>query len=409
MLCEVFFKNKTFLLILFFSGQGYASPWAEANDPFLRSDILALADAGYIENPVNAFPLSWSSVGVIPRDPQLNELQLAREHVLYQQASAKMNRGNRALTLSGCDDCHQEIFAAPSSDPASLGVSYEHASQRWAYRLSSQVVYDQARYDYQWDDSYVAWQLFDRTTFSLGYLPRWWGPSWQHNLSLNTDADELSFAATTAGQWAIVGAWQLTSLLSDVDYRWSSRIQAKPSSWFELGYSAHYWFERQTADDGLADDAQQSVDLQIALPRWQGISQRFYGEASTPAQRRTLGAYVVGWSGQAALASHALRLVMESQTVVDDAWLLLDNHLNIDDFSMKYRYKRSVSLASYVQLANDHQFSLTFFKQYDGYKKQDKNLAIDYQFPLLGGRLKIGSRFSSLNDQTFWSRYQFRY
>ncbi len=412
-MCEGFVKNKKVLVLLFVSANGVASPWAEVNDPFLRSDILALADSGMIESPVNAFPLPWSSVGVIALDANRADLTMARSHVLYQRSSAQLNRGNRALTLSGCDDCRQGYFAAPDDEQASLGVSYEHASRRWAYRIATQAIYDQSDYDYQWQGSYLAWQVFDSTTVTLGYLPRWWGPSWQHNLTLDASGDDVSVDLTSGGQ-NLLGAWHITSVLTDVDrdgyhYRWSNRAQIKPASWLEVGYSAHYWFDKQNRPSSLQDDFQQSADIQIALPNVAGWSQRVYGEATTQAERHDLGAYVLGWSGQIGFDRHALRLVIESQTVADESQLSLEKVADSMSVSRRYQYQHSMSFASYLQLSNDHQLSFILSKQYDGYIEDERNLEVNYQLPLLSGRFNIGAGFSSFDDQSIWSRYQFRF
>ena len=36
-----------------------ASPWLEADDPYLRSDVQFLADRGRLVMPTNAFPIRW--------------------------------------------------------------------------------------------------------------------------------------------------------------------------------------------------------------------------------------------------------------------------------------------------------------------------------------------------------------
>lgn len=40
----------------------YSSPWIEANDPFLRSSMLALSDGGVLNGVTSTFPLRWSSI-----------------------------------------------------------------------------------------------------------------------------------------------------------------------------------------------------------------------------------------------------------------------------------------------------------------------------------------------------------
>ena len=45
---------------LFSCSSVQASPWIEANDPYLRSDLQLLADSGLLLVPLNAFPVRWS-------------------------------------------------------------------------------------------------------------------------------------------------------------------------------------------------------------------------------------------------------------------------------------------------------------------------------------------------------------
>ena len=79
-----------------------ASPWMEANDPFLRSDLTFLSDSGYISSPINQYPLRWSTFGdqlasiPVHSEPPLTQ---ARNHVSYALNTAKFGRGNRSLKL----------------------------------------------------------------------------------------------------------------------------------------------------------------------------------------------------------------------------------------------------------------------------------------------------------------------
>ncbi|MDH5882407.1 hypothetical protein [Vibrio aestuarianus] len=45
--------------------QAFASPWLEASDPFVRSDLTALSDSGAINSPTNHFPMLWSMLVVL--------------------------------------------------------------------------------------------------------------------------------------------------------------------------------------------------------------------------------------------------------------------------------------------------------------------------------------------------------
>ncbi len=230
---------------------------------------------------------------------------------------------------------------------------------------------------------------------------------------MNGSSGDLSFEFTTNWDYSAVGSWTLDSLLTEVDrdgyhYRWSNRIQYKPLGWFEFGYSTHYWFDSYSSDSQRTSNSQQAADIQISLPEIDGISHRLYGETLS-SQQNELESYVLGWSGQISFCHSSLRMVLESQSVDNKNKLTTDATKNSLSSAFGYQYKHSVSVASYVQLANDHQFSLIVSKQYGGYMQDERSFDIDYQIPFMKGRLMLGAGFSSLSDQSIWSRYQFRF
>jgi hypothetical protein len=57
-------KRLAALSSLFFIPMpSFSSPWLEAADPFLRSDVVLLSDAGLLNSSVNHYPLRWATIG----------------------------------------------------------------------------------------------------------------------------------------------------------------------------------------------------------------------------------------------------------------------------------------------------------------------------------------------------------
>src|SRR5574344_1901940 len=82
---------------LFSCVSAQASPWIEANDPYLRSDLQLLADSGLLLRPFNAFPVRWSLLAdqFAKLDPSaMTPAQLqAYRSVQYRLDSERLGRG----------------------------------------------------------------------------------------------------------------------------------------------------------------------------------------------------------------------------------------------------------------------------------------------------------------------------
>ena len=70
----------------------HAGPWISPGDSNLRSDILALADAGFISAPVSTWPLSWGDIAASLDGPtdDLSPHQMAAWARLRRRAKAEM-------------------------------------------------------------------------------------------------------------------------------------------------------------------------------------------------------------------------------------------------------------------------------------------------------------------------------
>ena len=53
----------------------HASPWVEADDAYLKSNIQLLADAGVIRSPVQTYPLPWHAIARDLKQAKLDKLR----------------------------------------------------------------------------------------------------------------------------------------------------------------------------------------------------------------------------------------------------------------------------------------------------------------------------------------------
>lgn len=389
-----------------------ASPWIEADDPFLRSDVIALSDAGSLNSSVSVFPLPWSATSELVFNSDDTFLIYEREHVLYQRSSAQYNRGNRLFSVSACSRCSANSYAWQSDESKSVQVSYEHASNQFAFRVSSKASYKQNDFDINWDNSYIALNGAGGV-ISLGYLARWWGPTWYHNLVLDTSSEELGLNVNFFGQNSILGYWSFNSLLADtVDsefkYRWSNRLQSKPISWLEYGLTQYSWFDT-VKNDYQEKHQKMSVDMRVTLPNWGEVpfSHSVYAEVASFENTDSFDAHILGWSGHFPFQGNSLRLALESQQLETSEQCVRNKCERSNSGSQLYR--DSLSISAYLQLRNDHQISIILSKQYHGLYGNEQKARLGYVLPLLSGRLELSGSYSSLYDQSFWSRYEFRF
>jgi len=170
------------------SGSLSASPWLETSDPFLRSSLVLLSDAGQISAPINQYPLRWSLIGDDLNNAEAQSLedyvQLARSELRYTLNSAKLNRGNKSLEMQfATDQSPYPGYGEFSEDKSSVSTSVDYLGTSFAYRLSLAYRDYNDEEEIAWTDSYLSLNA-GKWLFTVGELDYWWGQGWQHNLIL---------------------------------------------------------------------------------------------------------------------------------------------------------------------------------------------------------------------------------
>ena len=381
-----------------------ASPWVEADDPYLRSDLQLLADSGLLLVPLNAFPVRWSLLTdqFAALDPvTLTPAQLqAYRNVQHRLGSERLGRGRTHLTFLGASDADAGLQGFGGKPRTEYGViaSHEEVADRWAGRLSAG--YHQAEdSDDHWhgEGSYLAWGGRD-VAISVGWLERWWGPGWQQALALGQEAKPLpgvsaSYQNPHAG---LLGSLWVETLLAkqdsplDADRLWAGRVVTRPANWLQLGTSYKQWFGGSDAwNPALADksNGMWTLDGRLAMSLSASATGAVYSEYATDKQtdvsHRLLGGEL-RWQ----IGREAIQGVIEQQQGDDDSEQPQSLWLHKDQPITDAIQGRRLAVGGYVQLHNDHAFAL--FWQHDALLQQEINDTWrgEYQLPAFAGRLK---------------------
>ncbi|WP_242704141.1 capsule assembly Wzi family protein [Vibrio coralliilyticus] len=406
--------------ILLISNNVYSSPWIEANDPFLRSTMVALSDEEILNGVTSTFPLRWSSVeGDKSFADTSNGLNTEFSHFNYALQTAKLNRGNRRFAMYGGNKTlANDWFGDIKRDKWAVEASYEHLAHSYAFRFNSSYLEYSDDPELSFIDSYIALNA-GRLLLDVSMLPRWWGHGWNHSLSLATSGKDLDAGLSWIGDNTVLGLWNLnivTSKLEDLDYdyRASMRYSSKLNSWLELGLTQHYWFEANT-NHVTKNQKQSAVDVKLTLPKVHNVQHGLYAEAASAQKNNGLGAYLIGWSGHKSVFNSSLRIVVEYQSLAEkESQLIVDNGIS-DYLQSSYLNKNSWSFSSYLQLANDHQISVIVSTKnlLNGKNDQQEQYQLSYQLPALQGRIKLSadyvSKDTSDSEMIFGSKYEFRF
>lgn len=221
------------LPVIFLAGHAAGSPWAEAGDAQLRSDIEVLAAAGLIDNVTTQWPLPWG--GVLYRlqtsaalDSQPEYVREAAERVEQEgQNAIAADRVN--YTLVGDVTNSPNVvrgFDALGREQAQGQISAEWMGADSAARLQIGAQMPD-RFDHQpllLDGSYAMHRLGNALLYA-GYVTHWWGPGWDTALSLSNNARPFPQVGITrmdttpfSSPWlSWLGPWQAEFLVGLLD------------------------------------------------------------------------------------------------------------------------------------------------------------------------------------------------
>lgn len=391
-----------------------ASPWMEADDPFLRSDLQQLADTGLVLLPVNSFPFRWSLLAdqFSRIDPQtLNAAQLqAYRNVQYRLDSERLGRGRSHLTLGWGSEGEAGLngFGNSLHSKYLISASHEEVGNGYAVRLSGgyrQSDDGSDRWNYDGSYAAVGWQDL---AVSVGALDHWWGPGWQQALAFGEQAKPLPAIALSYQNPAVgrLGSLLLESLLGkqdndlDADKLWASRLAWRPLSWVQLGSSYKHWFggndQYTSQTDTVRSNGTWSADLRLASPLPGQGSGGLYGEIMT--DRQTQQHYrLIGTDAAWQVAGQALRLVVEQQqSTGDDQVQPLWQHYAAS-ISDAVEGKR-LSAGGYLGFAGGQTLSLFWHHTSPSGSTAYDAQVVQVALPMLAGR--VTTNLTHQNDET---------
>ncbi|WP_052703991.1 capsule assembly Wzi family protein [Vibrio nigripulchritudo] len=419
-------KRLAALSSLFFIPMpSFSSPWLEATDPFLRSDVVLLSDAGLLNSSVNHYPLRWATIGDdLSRSTYNNiELERANAHVGYALNSAKYLRGNRAAkAILGTHDPKLNSFGQFNQKKWGAYASYESLEDSFAFRVSTGYANHTGESQFVWDDSYLSLNA-GKWLFSVGDLDRWWGQGWQHNLILGSNiASSPDFSISYISSNDYLGGWSVESIIgftddSDYERYTASRFTSKPSRWLDIGLTHQTWFDGANLGSG---EQQSALDLKFSLPEMNRMYHSVYTELASTSKTTKLGAYLYGWTGQIDLFDQTWRLVLEKQNSTKDKIESGDSHWQRNSYPSShnnqmrntYTLDSSVSVSLYVQLENDHKLGLVVQNSKQD-QQQRRTSQLSYRLPVFAGMVHAGVGYSQNDEResqtSFWTGYEFRF
>jgi len=171
-----------------------ADPWLAPGDAGLRSDILLLADAGILHGPVTTWPISWPDIArdALAADERRLDpgtgAALLRVQRLARAASARGFAG-AGIRVSGSNAPGMlREFADTPREEGEVELRASWLSDHLALNLEGSYVADaDDGKELRADGSYLGVN-FGNFMLSAGLMERWWGPGWDGNLILSTNA-----------------------------------------------------------------------------------------------------------------------------------------------------------------------------------------------------------------------------
>ena len=286
----------------------HATPWIEADDPFLRASIEQLADAGYLQGHRSTYPLMWSGIARDLSEIDVSALSEEHQFAFYRVRAAlefsqrPSTRVLRATLSSESDpeDIHQNTFADTLHERGAFTSGSSFTGNHWAGRFQTTFranPADDKRYNFV--GSYLATTI-GNWAVSADQMPVWWGPAHENALVLSTNSlpiqalrlNRLSDEPIPGLGWlghlhttGFVGRTQSSASLGDNSVA-GVRVSARPLRGIELGasYIGHW--------ESLGDFYNQMAGLDARISLLRGVS--LYGEVASNNSEDDDLAYTIG-------------------------------------------------------------------------------------------------------------------
>ncbi|MAR89399.1 MAG: hypothetical protein CML06_00750 [Pseudomonadales bacterium] len=271
--CCVVICALAFLTITLTASNAQAGPWIDPGDETLRHHIQVLSDAGVIGVPVTTWPLMWSGIKQDLEQANPSTLSAAQALSLQYVSFALRRDTGDGVRWRWRGDLREQPhlftdFADSQRDQAETSLSADWMGKHFAGRL--QVGYtDDANDDddLKLDGSYASFVL-GNWAFTAGAVERWWGPGWQNNLILGTNARpapslslQRNHSAAFDTPWlAWIGPWHLETFMARLEndrhvshaLLWGLRFTFRPIDALEIGLTRTAQWGGEDRPDGLS-------------------------------------------------------------------------------------------------------------------------------------------------------------
>ncbi len=269
--------STLFLGLILSSSHLQAAPWITTDDAFLRESITVLADAGVIKGPVNTYPLPWRDIQVDVANAfhsaefatLTSDVSAALYYVKSQMlgsnvhedrpvASPKVPLQRHSVSVyGGSDTFDTQSFGARMDSQFGVRVSTEYHQDDWAVKASVNARHN--HYNKNQDDqlltadgSYLAKRL-GNWWLSVDQMSHYWGPGKTNGFIVSNNARPFPAVRLTRdsakgfetpwlswiGPWSLstyIGEQESSNLLPNIKL-WGMRVNLKPVSFLELGFS----------------------------------------------------------------------------------------------------------------------------------------------------------------------------
>ncbi|MEO0996403.1 MAG: capsule assembly Wzi family protein [Pseudomonadota bacterium] len=201
----------------------HAGPWLEPGDPWLKADVLLLADSGVITSPVSSWPLSWGDIAqdlnAFTDDEALRPDALAALRRLRDRAADELIVGqariDAGIRVAEKPPQIRGFLDAPRGEQEVWGKA-EWTGERIAVGLRGSYVNDDSLDDDEgrYDGSYAAVAV-GNWMIGASAVDRWWGPGWNGSMILSNSARpipglviERNFSTPFESRWlSWIGPW----------------------------------------------------------------------------------------------------------------------------------------------------------------------------------------------------------
>lgn len=339
--------------------QLFASPWVNTDDRYLRTSIKLLADAGFINIPVNTYPLMWQPI--LAELAQANTAHMDQAQLFaFLRVTSALNyvRSDHIENLSisaSSDSVTANGFGPRYAERAQLSLGTELKGDKWALGIQKSFnhnVYtieniNGANYtpNNHWQGSYAAYTL-DNWVLSASQQHQWWGPGFDSSFNFSNKGpaakiirlNRLNSALPITDSLSMLGAVNFTleygqqpgsALLRHHKFA-AARLSIKPWQALEMSSSVSHhqalkdeMLERlnltEQVESALYSEAQTIVNVDFRYSY--NPKAAFYGALSRVASDN---GYLIGAEYNIANRQHQLSFSAEYQWLATDYpyWLI---------------------------------------------------------------------------------------